>query len=248
MTAKLDKKVWIKQSLPQEHGSWAFVVEPLLISAIVGGRPYAITAIGFFLAFLGYRPALIGIKDLAKRKRYPRTMPSFWIGGILLAAGWLIMAAVLNLAIMGSLIVMGSVFMLIDAKAEKRSVLREGFGSLLAVPAAVVAAPYAWPILVVRPIVSILSVRGLIARWEDSKICRWIGVGLSLCLVPLAYFLLGGLDWRFAAYSACFLRACYSALVAGRPVKAVHIGIAEMVVSVLIVSGWLLDISTVHGR
>ncbi|MDR3691111.1 MAG: YwiC-like family protein [Fimbriimonas sp.] len=241
MSPKFDVKIWLKQSLPQEHGSWAFVVEPLLISWIVGGVDRGVCAIGFFLAFLGYRPGLIGFKDAVKRKSYPRTLPSLLAGGLLVAAGLVLMAVTRSWIQLGCLAAMGGAFLIIDAKAPKRSILREAFGALLAVPAACVVAPNATGVLAIRPIVSVLSVRGLIARWDDAKVCRWLAVGIGAAMLPVAWIAFGMLDWRLAAYGVCFARAMYSALIAGKPVKPVQIGIAEMLVSLAVIAGWLAE-------
>lgn len=243
MAQRFDVKLWVKQSLPQEHGSWAFVIEPLLISWIAGGSKSGLAAIGFFLAFLGYRPALIGLKDLLRKKSYPRTWPSMWAGAIFCCGGGLLMAASRSWALIGCLAILGGAFVWYDAQADRRSVLREGFGALLAVPAACLVAPGAVVVLILRPIASVLSVRGLIARQRDSTICRWLGVGAGFALIPIAFFEFGSMGWRFAAYCVCAARALYSALSAGREVKPLRIGIAEIVVSAAVVLGWLGDVS-----
>ena len=217
-----------------------------MISWIVGGSRHGIAAFGFFLLFLGYRPALIGIKDILRRKSYPRTYLSAVSGGLLLSFGGILMLLAGAYAALACLAVMGALFNWIDAKAEKRSILREGFGALLAVPSAILVAPLAAPVLLIRPIASVLSVRGLIARWDDALNCRWISVALAASLIPLGLFAYSVGSWRMLAYSVCSARAVYAAMRAGKPVKASDIGIAEILVSGGVVLGWLGDILLTH--
>lgn len=246
MAPKFDFKLWLKQSLPQEHGSWAFVAEPLLISWIMGGLHKGIAAAGFFLMFLGYRPAMIGIKDLLRHKAYSRTYPSFIVGGFLNALGGLLMLWAHAYVALGCLAIMGALFNWIDAKADKRSILREGFGTLLAVPPAILLAPMAGPLLVARPIASVLSVRGLIGRWDDSNRSRWQSVALGILLIPLGALAFPVASWRMVGYSTCVIRSLYAATRFGKPIKASHIGIAEMLVSISVVIGWLADAQHIH--
>jgi hypothetical protein len=213
----------------------------LVISWIAGGATYGVLALGFFLAFLGYRPALVGLKDLLKQKRYPRTFPSFAAGAVLLLAGVTLMVLTRKWPLLVCLAGFGGVFAAFDMRGEKRGVLRESFGALLAVPAACFVTPAASGVLILRPIVSVLSVRGLIARWDDAKLCRWLAVWLGAGLIPISWFAFGSFDWRFAAYCVCFLRPLISALSAGKNVKPIQIGINEMAVSLIVLLGLLLD-------
>ncbi len=241
MSQKYEFRTLIKQSLPQEHGSWAFVIEPLLISMIGGRIQSAISGLGFFLAFLAYRPATIALKDLLRKKLYSRTLPSAILGTILFLFGFGLMAISRSWLQIAILVGMGSVFILIDSKAEKRSLLREGFGALFAVPAACIAYPHWIPILVLRPIVTVLSVRGLIARWEDAQTCRRLSVALGILLIPIACLLSLRLDWRIAAYVICGGRTILAAKQGGEEVRPIKIGIAELVVSVTVVLCWFLN-------
>lgn len=73
--------------LPTEHGSWGFVLEPLalglLIAPTVGGWA---GAVGFLLLFLAYRPLSLGLSDVRRGRRHPRTAAG-------IATGWLAAAA-----------------------------------------------------------------------------------------------------------------------------------------------------------
>lgn len=240
-------KQWIKQALPQEHGSWAFVVEPLLIAAIAGGAGYAVSGLGFFLAFLAYRPFSIGIKDALKRKLYPRTVPSLISGTVLLLVGAILLVLPRNWPLIEGIAFLGCAFLLVNAFAGKRSVLREGVGALLASPAAILAAPYAAPLFIIRPLASVLSVRGVINRWDDAAISRWTSVFLGCALIPMAWLAFGGFGTRFAAYGVCALRSVYAATVRPQEVKAIKIGIAETLVALIVIVGWLLDAYLTQG-
>jgi len=238
--AQFDFKAWVKQSLPQEHGSWAFVVEPLLISSFAGGSRAGIAALGFFLAFLGYRPGVIGIKDILRKKSYPRTIPSLIAGLVLCGIGLAMMALVQNWILIGSLAVLGGLFVYLDSRAEKRSVLREAVGAMLAIPAACLVAPAASGVFVTRALGALLSVRGFIARYDDATTCRWLAVGFAVALVGLSYFAFGP-SLRLAAYSACAARVIFLALIAGKEVKPMRIGMVEAIFGTGVLVAWLLE-------
>lgn len=219
------------------------MIEPLAVACIAGGSIYGTLSLGFFLVFLGYRPGLIGLKDLLKRKVYPRTLPSFSAGAFLIAIGSALMLLTEEWNVLCAVALFGAAFAVIDALGGKRSVERESFGALLAVPIACFAAPFASPVLVLRPVLSVLSVRGLISRWEDAALCRWLGILFGFALVPVAWVAFGFSDWRFVAYCICGGRALVSAYQHGKGVKPLQIGIAEIAVSLIVVLCWGLALS-----
>lgn len=234
----MDWKAWFRQMLPPEHGSWAFVMEPALIAAVLAEKRGALAGLGVFLLFLAYRPAVQGIRDLWRKKRYPRTVPAVFTGLLLGALGLGCMVLTQEPVLIAATFLLGAVFAWLDAALKPRALWRELLGAYLAVPAALVFAPMAGAVLLLaRPTVAILSVRGVIARMDDSVACRWVGTTLGLGLgayagltqplpLSLAYGLVGG-------------RAVWLALTPNRERKVTQVGIVESIVSVLVVFGWL---------
>ena len=136
-------------ALPQDHGSWVFIISPLLIGIFAGGNynaaSFALT-IAAMTAFLIRQPVAIAVKAYAGR-RSKNDLPSarFWmmLYGIiiLLAIGELVVldgAFVLYLAIPGLFIFAWHLY-LVSKRAERRQagveILATGVLSLAA-PAA----------------------------------------------------------------------------------------------------------------
>jgi len=67
-------------ALPQDHGSWAFLLGPLAVGLFVGGRWTTATAwlvVGAFAAFFLRQPVTMVVKVYAKR-RPRRDLPAAW--------------------------------------------------------------------------------------------------------------------------------------------------------------------------
>ncbi len=238
MRAKFDTKTWLKQILPQEHGSWSFVLEPLFIAAILDWPNSAISSIGIFLMFLGYRPAMLAAKDFWRKKRYPRTWPSAAVGiGLLLSGTGLCLLAKATWLISATAIV-GAMFVVLDLRASPRSLWRELAGALLAVPAAIIAAPFAAVIFILRVLVAVLSIRGVLARMPDHEICRWVAVGLGIILGVFSVLLFRSSLILMGIYWVAGARAIYLAFSSEWPRKPVRIGITEGILALSIVIAW----------
>jgi hypothetical protein len=238
MAQKLEFKAWIKQVLPPEHGSWAFVIEPLLIAGIVGKASFILAGIGGFLLFLGYRPTFLALKDLQKKKTYPRTIPSLLLGLGFNGLGLACLALSQQWLVLVIILVAGNVFAQLDQNLPPRSLWRELVGSLLMLPVAIFAAPLAWLVLILRPLAAVLSVRGVINRMDDANACRWAGVAVGALLIGASLWQLG-FGFRTAAYSLAGVRTLYLALTPDWERKATKVGIAESVVALLIVLSWI---------
>lgn len=238
MAQKLELKAWLKQVLPPEHGSWAFVIEPLLIAAIAGGPSFALAGIGGFLLFLGYRPTFLAIGDLSKERRFPRTVPSLVAGLTLNALGLALIVLSQEFLALVFVMALGGLFAQLDQRLPPRSLWRELAGSLLMVPVVILAAPDAWPVLILRPLAAVLSVRGVIDRMDDAKVSRWAGVCAGFLLAAALVWALP-LGWRTLAYGVAASRTLYLALTCSWERKATHVGIAETVVASLIALSWI---------
>lgn len=88
-------------ALPQDHGSWVFLLSPLLIGLFAGGRWSGTSfwvVLGAFAGFLIRQPILVWIKILAKRKaRRDLSTALFWM----MVYGFIGLVAVIGLVTSG---------------------------------------------------------------------------------------------------------------------------------------------------
>jgi hypothetical protein len=136
-------------ALPQDHGSWVFLISPLLIGLFAGGNltlatPFLI--LGAFAAFLIRQPVTIAIKAYSGR-RSRRELPAagFWmivyvVAGLIGLAGliWQDFAYLMLLAVPGAPVFAWHLY-LVSKRAERRQAGVEIVGSgvlALAAPAA----------------------------------------------------------------------------------------------------------------
>lgn len=243
----------VKALLPSEHGSWAFVLEPILIGGILGHTLQAwLLGLGAFLGFLAFRPALLAFADLSKGKRYPRSMPAVVTALVLgLACAYFLISYCIYLPsvriTLGGFALLGLVFLVVDHKAKPRSLSRELLGAVLTIPVALsmalarptLAALFPWigALMVLRAVVSVLTVRGIIGRSSDARNGALLAMALSLGL-PLLGYRIGGLEIPIA-YSLVTFRAFWFGCTPGRTRIAKVIGFQELVVSAVVVCSWI---------
>lgn len=141
--------------LPSEHGSWAFVLEPVLLGTIMSrDRNGLYVVFGALFAFLAYRPLKLGIRDVLARKRYPRTTVGLVFGSLFLATAAVLLylgapPSGLPHPLVGSLtgvddyryaiggfLAVGLIFAVCDAKLSTGVLGRELLGALITVPLA----------------------------------------------------------------------------------------------------------------
>ncbi len=136
-------------ALPGEHGSWVFILSPLLIGLFAGGRWTAgsiALIVASMAAFLIRQPVTIAVKAYTKR-RSQRDLPSAWfwitIYGLIGLAALILLAAegfgyLLILALPGLPVFIWHLY-LVSQRAERRQAGVEVVGSgvlALAAPAA----------------------------------------------------------------------------------------------------------------
>ena len=136
-------------ALPQDHGSWVFLLSPLLIGLFAGGSlstASTILIIGALSAFLIRQPITIAIKVYTGR-RSRRDLPAAWfwmlvygLFGLLSLAGLILLgfAYLLILALPGIPVFIWHLY-LVSKRAERRQIGIEIVGSgvlALAAPAA----------------------------------------------------------------------------------------------------------------
>jgi len=136
-------------ALPQDHGSWVFLISPLLIGLFAGGGWTAATPfliLGAFSAFIMRQPVTIAVKVLSgRRSRRELAAAVFWIGAYGVLALISLAGLILNgYAYLLYLVIPGvPVFawhlLLVSRRAERRQLGVELVGSgvlALAAPAA----------------------------------------------------------------------------------------------------------------
>ena len=100
--------IWVRHiALPQDHGSWIFLLSPLLIGIFAGGRLSLATfflVIAAFSAFLIRQPVTILVKAYSGR-RSRRDLPA--------ARFWIVVYSILGLTALVGLIGQGFIFLLI---------------------------------------------------------------------------------------------------------------------------------------
>lgn len=136
-------------ALPQDHGSWVFILTPLLVG-LFAGRSWSLAAIflvlAAFAAFLMRQPVIIAVKIYSHRRpRFDLQAALFWIVvyslfGLVGLAGliWLKYSFILYLAIPGAPVFLWHLF-LVSRRAERRQMGVELVASgvlALAAPAA----------------------------------------------------------------------------------------------------------------
>lgn len=144
-------------ALPQDHGSWIFLIRPLLVGLVAGGRLTTVSlylVVAAFAAFLIRQPVTLAVKAYSGR-RGPGELPAawFWIAvyslvGLLHVTGLVIRGNgfVLWLALPGVPVFAWYLF-LVSRRAERRQLLVE----VLATGALSLAAPAAYWVGVGRP-------------------------------------------------------------------------------------------------
>lgn len=234
-------KALLKQLLPAEHGSWAFVLEPMLILQRGHRWYFAAIGVGVLLLFLAFRPLRLVWTDAKKGKVYPRTKAARLFGGLCGLSGAALFAvgaweerstfAWIALSLAG---IYAVCFLLLES--EHGSLLRELLG---AYPAVLVAGGYSGSlvvllILALKATASISYVRAYIGRHDHSSFARWIGVALAFCAAVWAFkvdLLLG------IAYSLAALHSLALGFKIGSP-KPPEVGVREAIISACCALAW----------
>jgi YwiC-like protein len=144
-------------ALPGEHGSWVFILSPLLIGLFAGGR-WTVGSISLIVAamaaFLIRQPITIAVKAYTKR-RSQRDLPTAWF--------WIVVYGLIGLAAFALLAVQGFGYLLILALPGfpvfiwhlylvcKRAERRQAGVEVVACGVLALAAPAAYWVSVGRP-------------------------------------------------------------------------------------------------
>lgn len=186
-----------KITLPSEHGSWGFLIEPILLGLLVAqSAAGAWLALAALAGFLVRHPLMLAIGDIRRGHRYPRTTAAIQVAAVYAVAslGFLLMAARLAPAAfwipLAAAIVPAAVFLYNDANRQVRSLAGELGGAIamgsLAVSIAICggwtvgAAFCLWALLAARTVPTILYVRMQVRRLHGKDVSaageRWAHV------------------------------------------------------------------------
>lgn len=255
MTASAPRVRLKTVAIPAEHGSWGFLLEPLLLGLLLApswaGLSFALAAIG---AFLARHPLKIALADRWHGKRYARTILAerFALGYSLLALAGIVPALLLAGAeiLLPLLLALPLVAVLFASYLNNRwrALLPELAGACaMAVSAASIVlaggeswtlALAAWAILVARDVPSILYVRARLRLDKGQPFSRR-GVlaangGAIAALIALAAA--GYTPWLVVGALVMLLaRAAWGLSARRRPVRVQTIGFLEMAYGLLVV-------------
>jgi len=168
-------------ALPNEHGGWGFLVEPVLLAlAVRPSWPGALVAVAFAFGFLTRQPLRFALQDALKETSYPRTrwcwlFASAYALAALVALGFAVALAGWTVIIpLGLVAPLGLTQILYDAHNKGRTLLPEmaGAAAMSSSAAAIAIAgnvrllvAFALSgIIVARALPSILYVRSMLGR------------------------------------------------------------------------------------
>jgi hypothetical protein len=249
-------------ALPNEHGAWAFVLEPALLGLLTwpSAAGVLVAAAGLF-ALLVQHPLSLVLADVRRRKRYPRTR----VAATFVASYGALLVTATTLAVLTAqrtdafLLILPAAPLALaqlafDARNQGRRLAPELAGSvamasLAALILRVGGAPWsvalvAWTILAARNLASIPYVRARLERQRGVPAGQTpIGVGTvylahaaGLLWVTATAVFLGTPWWAVAAFGVLLARALVGLRDAAPAVPAKRIGLLEMAYGLVVVA------------
>ena len=177
-------------AIPNEHGSWGFLFEPIVLAAIAApSLAGALVAVAAIAVFLARHPLKLAAGDVVRGRRYPRTVACAWI-----AAAYLIVALVaisfaglrplLPLAIA---VPFGLVHLLGGRAALPELSGAIAMGGVAASMALASSMPLGfaaalWLLALCRSLPAILYVRGLLGRGRGAIAAHIVAIVMALLL------------------------------------------------------------------
>jgi len=254
---------WRTLALPNEHGAWAFLLEPALLGLGVAPSAAGVALVGAGLgALLTQHPLGLALADLRRARRFPRTRPALGLaagyGAVALAfvgAALLLGARAVALVPLSSMLPVALVQLAFDARNRGRDARAELAGALAlgALAAAVVLAaggPWSvalalWLVAAARNAPSVLYVRARLRLQRGAAAPRrlvlvahaaaWLAVA-GACIA-------GALPWLALVPFAVLLARAASGMRPSAPVLAARtVGMLEMAFGLSTVAAVLLGV------
>lgn len=252
---------WRTLALPNEHGAWAFLLEPALLGLGLAPSPAGVALAGAGLgALLAQHPLGLALADLRRRKRFPRTLPALGLAAGYAALALALVALALGLGAAPAALVPLAPALLIalvqlrfdvrnrgrDARAEVAGAL--ALGALAAAIVLAAGGPAAlalalWLVAAARNAPSILYVRARLRRQRGAPargrpVLATHGVALAAVAAAAA---LGALPWLATVSFAVLLVRAWAGLRPQAPaLRAPAIGMLEMGYGLVTVAAVLL--------
>ncbi len=258
--APVPRAAWRAVAVPTEHGGWALSVEPaivgLLIAPSLAGLLLGIAAV---VGFLFRTPAKVVLVDLFRSRRLPRTRLAALIAGgelavlVALGIGIIVLAEGawwVPLLVAAPLVGLELWF---DMRSRSRRLLPELAGSVAmgAVASSIVLAGggevsvalAAWLVIAVRAVASIPYARTQVQRAKGHVVSFGpvgAALGVSLAVSVLAG-LVGWWPWSVTV-AAAVLVGVHATLLRTRPVRAVIVGVTQLVlgIALMVIAGLAL--------
>lgn len=240
--------------VPSEHGSWAFVLEPVLLGTLVSGHwSGLIVVLAALLGFLAYRPLKLGLRDVLARKSYPRTRIGLGFGSLfLISSGILLILGPIQVVpqywmAVGVFGLMGLAFAFFDARLSTGALGRELLGAVLTIPLAAAAFWISWNwtdnypalslsiVCLAKAIPTVLYVRArLRTREERGYMGTWaIGAGfLGMLAVGILEIAASGTSLFAIVYAVLAVRIIWGLSSHAKELAPKHVGMQEFAYSV----------------
>jgi hypothetical protein len=242
-------------ALPSEHGSWGFLLEPLVLGLLAAGSSSGLLlAAAMLFAFLIHQPLKIALKDRLKGRRAPRTVQAerFAVAYSVLALLLLSMVALTSGLTFAVPLLAALPFLLVqiryDARNQSRALIPEVCGALaLGSTASAIAlldgwtlweALPLWMIVASRNSPSILYVRARLKLEHGKPVSAyptWLAHSAALLLVT------GMAATRIiptavvGAFVLLLVRALFGLSSRRKPRPAKQIGLLEIVYGLIVV-------------
>lgn len=235
-------------AIPNEHGGWGFVSQPLLLGLLLAPSPAGVwLALATLGLFLSRHPLKLVIKDRSNGRTYARTRLAAQVVAVylLIAFGGAALALATARAPFWQAIVLAAPFALVqfayDASKRGREALPEIAGAIAigaAGPAIMLAAGWpldaafaSWVLTSLYAVTSILYIRARLRLERGHEIKRWPAWGSHavMALVTAALASVGLLPWlSLAAVAVVSGRAWLGLSSRRKPTQAKTLGFREM--------------------
>lgn len=248
---------WKTLALPNEHGAWAFLLEPVLLGMLVlPSAPGAALIVAGFGGLLMQHPLSLALADARRGRRYPRTLPAWGLAALYaLVAGLGLGAALALRAGPGAFLALALALPLaglqlaFDAKNQGRHAWPElaGAVALGSLAAAIVLAGGGtwvlalslWGVIALRNVPSILYVRTRLRVGRGQPARPAVPVSLqALALLPVAALVAWGPlpASSVVAFAILAVRAALGLRPGAPKVRPARTGALEMVYGLLTVA------------
>jgi hypothetical protein len=255
-TIIVKKDVRIKAiALPIEHGSWGFLLEPLVAGLLIACSPSApwisLMVIG---AFLARRPLKILLSDWQAKRNLPQTDMAlkftalYSVIAVIGLIGSLALAPISSFLPFAIIAPLAAYQIYCDVSRQSRELIAELTGSIaISSSVAVIAlaggwsfpaAAALWGIFIARLIPSILYVRNRLRLEKGKDFSRVLPIsahiGALLCVSALAFYGLSPF-LTVAVFAILLGRSIVGLSAYRRKVKAMRIGVWEVAYGALVV-------------